>query len=508
VGARNGLSDQRITRRRLLEAGAVAGAGAVLARVPGASARSIPTRQQLLGSVDVAVVGAGLAGLTAALEVRRGDRSVAVLEARDRVGGRVLNHVLPDGAVSERGGTFVGPTQSHIRSLARQLGVDEFPTYDEGDNVYTVDGTRLTYSDTGPAGIVPPDPLVVGDAAAVVTQLDQMSTSVPVDAPWEAASAADWDNQTLESWVAANSTYSANSHFQRLTKVATRAIFGAEPAELSLLFALFYIAASGDENHAGTFERNFNTRDGAQMFRYVGGSQLIPLKMADQLGDRVEVNAPVRRIVQSGGGCVVHTDRGRLNAKRVIVAVPPTLAGRIRYTPQLPSERDQLTQRLPQGTLTKVAVAYDSAFWRDDGLTGQALILNGPIGATFDDSPPGGTPGIIFGFVGGDAARSFSGLARSARRLAVLDQLAGAFGPKARQARDYFETDWSKEHWSRGCPTAIPGPGLLLTYGPSLRQPIGRIHWAGTETSTYWNGYMDGAVRSGERAAQEVLDEL
>jgi monoamine oxidase len=110
--------------------------------------------------------------------------------------------------------------------------------------------------------------------------------------------------------------------------------------------------------------------------------------------------------------------------------------------------------------------------------------------------------------VGGDAAGSFWGLALSARRLAVLDQLAGAFGPKARQARDYFETDWSKEHWSRGCPTAIPGPGLLLTYGPSLRQPIGRIHWAGTETSTYWNGYMDGAVRSGERAAQEVLDEL
>src|SRR5439155_4152058 len=152
-------------------------------------------------------------------------------------------------------------------------------------------------------------------------------------------------------WIRANSTYDANSHFRRITKVATRAIFGAEPGELSLLFALFYIAASGDENHPGTFERNFNTRGGGQMFRFVGGSQLVPLRMASQLGDRVKLNAPVRRIVQDEGGCVVHTDRGRLHAKRVIVAVPPTLAGRIRYSPQLPYERDQLTQRLPQGTL-------------------------------------------------------------------------------------------------------------------------------------------------------------
>ena len=386
--------------------------------------------------------------------------------------------------------------------------MDEFPTYDVGDNVYTVDGMRLTYSDTSPAGIVPPDPLVVPDAAVVVSLLDQMSTKVPVDAPWESANAPNWDDQTLESWIKGHSSYGANSHFRRITKVATRAIFGAEPSELSLLFALFYIAASGDETHPGTFERNFNTRGGGQMFRYVGGSQLIPLKLAHRLGDRVKLNAPVRRIVQEGGGCVVHTGRGRLHAKRVIVAVPPTLAGRIRYTPQMPFERDQLTQRLPQGTLTKVAVAYDTPFWRDDGLTGQMLSLNGPIGATFDDSPPGGKPGIIFGFVGGNAARSFSGLARSQRRAEVIDELATGFGPKARQVRGYFETNWSKEHWSRGCPVGIHPPGVLTAYGPALRRPVGRVHWAGTETSTYWNGYMDGAVRSGERAAQEVLDEL
>jgi monoamine oxidase len=174
----------------------------------------------------------------------------------------------------------------------------------------------------------------------------------------------------------------------------------------------------------------------------------------------------------------------------------------------MPYERDQLTQRLPQGTLTKVAVVYDRAFWRADGLTGQVLSLNGPISATFDDSPPHGKPGIIFGFVGGDNARAFSRMSKHARRAAVLAELETALGPAARRPRDYLETFWSQELWSRGCPVGIPPPGLLTAYGPWLRRPVGRLHWAGTETSNYWNGYMDGAVRSGERAAREVLAEL
>ena len=497
--------EPKVTRRKLVGSAAAGVGGAALAGAPGVLARA---RRGGRRSVDVAIVGAGFAGLTAAVKLQRHGKSVVVLEARNRVGGRAHNHNLGGGEVSEAGATFVGPTQDHILALAKRFGVGKFPTYDEGDNVYFRDGTRLTYSDKTPTGIVPPDPTVAADAAAVVTELDQLSTEVRVDAPWQASQADEWDGQTLESWAQTHSSYSANESFRRLVAVAARPIFGAEPREISLLFTLFYIAASGNETNPGTFERNFSTRNGAQMWRFHGGSELITQKMTKRLGDRVVLRSPVKRIVQADGCVTVHSERRVVRAKRAIVAVPPTLAGRIDYRPEMPPTRDQLMQRLPQGTLMKVAAVYDRPFWREDGLNGTALSLNGPVNATFDDSPPDGKPGVVFGFVGGDEARKFMRLSRSKRRAQILDNFKDYFGPKAAKPREYFETNWTREEWTRGCPVAVPGPGILVAYGHALRKPVGRIHWAGTETSTYWNGYMDGAVRSGERAAKEIFDEL
>jgi monoamine oxidase len=497
--------DSRLTRRRLIGSAAAGAAGAALAGAPGALGR---IGRDGRAKADVAIVGAGFAGLTAANELQRRGKSVIVLEARNRVGGRAHNHELGGGEVSDTGATFVGPTQNHILRLARRFDVGKFPTFNDGDNVYYRDGTRLTYSDATPTGIVPPDPTIAPDAAAVVVQLDEMSTEVPVDAPWQAPHADQWDGQTLESWAQTHSSYSANENFRRLVGVASRPIFGAEPREISLLFALFYVAASGNETHPGTFERNFSTRNGAQMWRFHGGAARITHKMAKRLGDRIVLRSPVRRIVQRDGRAIVHSDRLEVKARRVIVAIPPTLAGRIEYRPDLPPARDQLMQRLPQGTLIKVAAVYDRPFWRADGLNGTALSLNGPVNATFDNSPPDGRPGVVFGFVGGDEARRFMRRPRAERRASVIANFKNYFGPKAGRPRDYFETNWTREQWTRGCPVAVPGPGILVAYGHTLRKPAGRIHWAGTETSTYWNGYMDGAVRSGERAAREILDEL
>ncbi len=461
---------------------------------------------------DVVVVGAGFAGLTAARLVAAAGHSVTVLEARNRVGGRVWNHDLGGGRVSERGGTFVGPTQDHISALASAVGVGTFSTYDDGDDLYVNNVEDplglikpMRYSDTGPLGTAPPDPTIAAELVEVVQQLDQMSTQVPVDAPWEASSASSWDGQTLQSWVNSNSV---TPRFQALVPAATRPIFGAEPGELSLLFVLFYIASSGNEQNPGTFERNFDTRNGAQQSRFIGGSQEIAIRVAARLGHRVVLSSPVRRIAHARNGVTVHSDHMTVTAKRVIVAIPPTLTARIHYEPGLPYARDQLVQRYPQGTLTKVAAVYPTPFWRANGLTGQTLDTGGPVSAAFDDSPPDGSLGVLFGFVGGNNARSYNAMSPSARQSAVLNQYATWFGSQALSPLAYFDTIWSQEVWTRGCPVGILSPGTLLAYGPQIRQPVGRIHWAGTETSTYWNGYMDGAVRSGERAAAEVLSAL
>jgi monoamine oxidase len=492
-----------ITRRRFI-AGTVATTAAAAVSAPevaGARGGAAAGARR----ADVVVVGAGLAGLVAALRLVAAGRSVIVLEARDRVGGRVWNHDLGNGHVSERGGTFVGPTQDHMAALTRQLQIGTFPVYDQGDDVYVADGQRLTYSDRGPFGTAPPDPVITAQLAGLVLNIDAMSTQVPVTAPWTAPNATALDGQTLQSYL---DDQSISPRLQQVTAAALRAIFGAEARELSMLFTLFYTAASGDAKHPGTFQRSFDTRGGAQQSRLVGGSQIVPLTLAAQLGARVVLSSPVRSITRAGGAVKVLSDRLTVTARRVIVAIPPTLAARIHYDPLLPPGRDGLTQRYGPGTLIKVAAVYDRPFWREHGLTGQAVATGFPISISYDDSPPGGRPGVLFWFVGGDNARRYRTLRAAERRGAVLSQLASFFGAEARRPSQFFETDWSTQPWTRGCPVGIPAVGSFVAHGPHLREPVGNIHWAGTETATYWNGYMDGAVSSGQRAAAEVAAEL
>ena len=510
------MGERTYTRRKLIETGAAgAVAGAFAGALPAYAEseehhghkKKRKSRKPRRRQADVIVIGAGLAGLTAARTIAAAGKSVIVIEARNRVGGRTFNHNLPGGKWSELGATFIGPTQDHIMALAKDMGVGLFDTYDTGNNVYRAGGMNQTYSDTGPLGTAPPDPLAIADVTAVVVQLDQMSTSVPVDAPWTAQNAEDWDGQTLYSWVKQNS--SGSQRFMNLVQIATEPIFGAEARDISLLYTLFYIAASGNEQNPGTFERNFDTRGGGQQSRCLGGTQLIAIRVANALGSkRVVLRTPARRIVQSKTGIRVDSDKLSFSGKQVIVAIPPPLAGRIRYSPLLPQDRDQLTQRMPMGTLLKAEVFYSKPFWRANGLTGQALSDEGPITATFDITPPDGSPGILMGFIGGDRARNFQVMPPGARRQAVLSELAKLFGNQALNPTDYLEFSWVTEQWTRGCPVSVLGPGTLVDFGHALRTPVGRIHWAGTETSTYWNGYMDGAVRSGERAAAEVLAEI
>jgi monoamine oxidase len=483
------------TRRGLVAGAAATGAGALLPV-------SAAGRRRRRRKVDVAIVGAGFAGLTAARQPAAAGEEVCVLEARDRVGGRALNHRVQKGVVAEVGGQYVGPTQNRVLALAKAMGVRTFPTYNEGDNVLVLNQRVSRYPAT--PGLSD-DPDFQEAILTAITKLNPMSEEVPVEAPWKAPRAEEWDNTTLGQWRDQN--ISSNGA-RRLFDVATEALFGAESDELTLLYVLFYTAAAGNEKVKGDFARLIATPDGAQESRFVGGSQRICIELAKQLGSQVVLKAPVRRIEQAGGRVTVTSDKLVVEAREVIVAVPPVLAARIDFAPALPRGRQKLLRGIVPGHLIKWEAVYDTPFWRDAGYSGQAVSEVGPANTTFDNTPPSGSPGILFGFVGGVQARGFAKRPRSARRKEVLTNFVTYFGEEARDPKASFEVNWTQEAWTRGCPVGHTATNVLHRYGHLLRKRVGRIHWAGTEVATYWNGYMDGAVRSGERAAREVLGAL
>jgi monoamine oxidase len=227
--------------------------------------------------------------------------------------------------------------------------------------------------------------------------------------------------------------------------------------------------------------------------------------MAAELGDgTVELAAPVRVIRHGPAGVAVGADRLTVAARRAIVAVPPTLAARIAYEPAMPAARDGLTQRMAQGSVVKCMAVYDRPFWREQGLSGALTSVTGPISVGFDNSPPDGTPGVLMGFMEGRAARAAADLSRDERRAQVVGCFTRAFGSQAAEPLDYVDRAWAADPWSRGCYGGFMPTGGWTDYGAALRQPVGPIHWAGAETATVWNGYMDGAVSSGRRAAEEA----
>jgi monoamine oxidase len=445
--------------------------------------------------VDVVVVGAGFAGLTAARLLQEAGRSVVVVEARDRVGGRTRTETR-QGTWIDLGGQWIGPGQDRIVALVDELGFATYPQPEVGDDVVLdEEGARRLASF---AQAFSDDDLVA--YLELAGALEAVADEVPLDAPWSAPEALSWDATTLADWVRSRGV---SDRVAALFEVGVRAVFAASSAQLSLLHAAHYV------HSAGGWAKLTDSEGGAQQDRVEGGVQPVAEALAARLAPgTIRLGETVSRIAQGEDGVVVDVASGPVRARRVVVAVPPTLAGRITYEPSLPARRDQLVQHMPQGSVIKFHVLYDEPWWRAEGLSGLVLCPHEPIGVTFDCTPPSGAPGLISGFFEGPDAVAHGERTSDERREVVVDVLARTLGERARDVLDYVDLDWSAEPFTRGCYGAHLPPGAWTVYGPALRQPVGRIHWAGTETAERWTGYIDGAIDSGQRVAAEVLDAL
>lgn len=446
-------------------------------------------------AADVVIVGAGLAGLAAARALSE-RHDVVVVEARDRVGGRTVGHTFANGVTVEMGGQWIGPAHSELLGLLAALGLQTFPTYDQGHGFTILGGERHRW-DGESLGLPPEAEAEIGRLHGLI---DELAQDVPLDAPWRAPNPVELDRRTVESWLVQATT---DPIARRYFRVVTAAVFAAETHELPLLWFLFY-ARSG-----GSLDELIATSGGAQELRVVGGSHRIAEELAAALprGSLI-LDAPVDRIRQTDDAVRVRYPDGEVVARQAIVTLPPALAGGITHTPALPAGRHALSEAFPMGSVIKFQVLYDEPWWRAQGLSGQVLSFDDPISTTFDNSPPDRGSGVLLAFAEADHARRLAGLDARRRRETVMDCLDRFFGPPPTDPRGFAELDWSNEEFTRGCYGGRPAAGVLSSFGHALRAPVGRIRWAGAETSTTSCGYMDGAVRSGLRAAAEVAAAL
>ncbi|KAB8074813.1 flavin-containing amine oxidoreductase-domain containing protein [Aspergillus leporis] len=330
-----------------------------------------------------------------------------------------------------------------------------------------------------------------------------MAAELDVNAPWNHSRSVEWDSETLQSWM---NREMPHSDAQFLLTGGVQAVFSTEPREQSLLYTLSIIASAGNATTRGTFERLVDVTGGAQERRLERGAHALADRLAINLGIRnILFRSPVTNIELKGDNYFVVSSARVVLARHVIVAMSPPLASRITYFPLLPPARDQLTQRMPMGSIGKIFAIYFRPFWRKSGLNGQILSDTGAVRTLLDSSPDDGSFGAMLCFMEADEARRLDRLGNLDITEEITRDLIRYLGPEAINVSGWDMVQWDHEMYSRGGPAAYAPPGVLTAYGTALRAPYNRIHFAGTETSDYWIGYMDGAVRSGERVAAEVL---
>ena len=441
---------------------------------------------------DYCVVGAGFAGLAAAQRLNACGKSVAVLEARGRVGGRVWNRTAADGTVVSVGGTWLGKRQDRMFELCREFDLKVYPQYDWGDTLMHLEGRSLRYKRQPRIGL-----LSLLGLGMAFWRLDRMARRVDIHQPWKTRDAIALDSRTLGAWIGSPWNL-PTATARKLLSAAMTTLVCVDPNEVSLLGSCIL----GGSN--GGFQYYVDNKI-TETHLIDGGAPELAVRLAACLGDALHLSSPVRRIKQSSSGVQVCSDRLTVFARRVVITAPPFLASLIEYHPPLPVAQTQLLRRMTSGYIVRGITIYDEPFWRKDGLSGMSIAPDLPVPVALDQSPSTGNPGILSSYMLASQAVRASACAPAERRHLWLQALAKRYGPKAMTPRAHLETDWAAEEWSLGGMIAHFAPGVLTNFGSALREPAGRIHWAGSERAIHMHGLMEGAVRSGESAADEVM---
>jgi monoamine oxidase len=405
--------------------------------------------------LDAIVVGAGLSGLVCARRLVEGGAKIAVLEARDRVGGRLYSGRVA-GALVDLGGQWLTPGQTQLAALAEELGVG-IEQHDRSGHAL-VDrrgGLRAAFAQW----------FAMRRIERLMKRSDHKLDEL--------------DRQALADWLR---TIRHPIARQRIGLHADL-VFASDPSTLSLLYYLHVMNATSGFRPQGNDE-----------FRFAGGAQRLAAQLGEQLGDRVHINEPVTSITQSDSSVAVNA----YSAKRAVLAIPPRLVGGIAV--ELPPAARHYVDHAFAGPVVKVFAAYERAYWRDRGMSGESYHVHGTVRATVEIA---GVPPALLGFVVGAEAARWPSRDPAERKADVL----GTFAQLCEEPPiDYLEYDWGSDRWSGGCVPGLP-PGALSA-GARWRDPHGRLHVAGSESATSWPGYMEGAIEAGERAAREVLAAL
>lgn len=448
---------------------------------------------------DVVIVGAGPSGLTAAYELRKAGLSVAVVEARDRVGGRTWSNTI-DGAWLEIGGQWVSPDQTGLIGLLEELGLDTYSRYREGQSVY-IDPQGTSHRYTGE--MFPVDEATEAAMTALIDTMDQLAALMDPAKPWDHPQARELDTISFHHWLRSQS-----QNEEACNNVGLFIAGGmlTKPAHAFSALQAVYMAAS-----AGSFS-NLVDDNFILDKRVIGGMQGVSLAIAAKLGDDVILSSPVRTVRWDENAdekqVTVISDRATVHAKRLIMAVPPNLYSRVSFEPPLPRRQHQMHQHQSLGLVIKVHAVYETPFWREKGLSGTGFSSSTLVQEVYDNTNYEDTRGTLVGFVSDEKADYAFTLTAEQRQKEITDSLAAFLGEEAKSPVVYYESDWGSEEWTRGAYAASYDLGGLHRYGPDQLTPVGPIHWSCSDLAGEGYQHVDGAVRMGKATAENVAAEL